>query len=239
MGIQDKAHQFKFLFERTHFLGFYTFPFQSGSEQTFSPIAPVCDPGTSIVVIFTKAVAYSHIIPVYHLLTLIAGAYILWVLILAQRRKREGAGIVLAGIVIILVALINDVLYDNGILKTGQFIYLGLFLFTFFQSFFLSLRVSKAFSTVETQGQALAETNRAMRQEMNERQLAEMALLESEKRYRTLMEEAPIGLCNLDIQGTILFVNRRLEEYTGYRREEVIGRNGLTLELFPGKCSSV
>ena len=154
-------------------------------------------------------------------------------------RKREGAGIVLAGIVIILVALINDVLYDNGILKTGQFIYLGLFLFTFFQSFFLSLRVSKAFSTVETQGQALAETNRAMRQEMNERQLAEMALLESEKRYRTLMEEAPIGLCNLDIQGTILFVNRRLEEYTGYRREEVIGRNGLTLELFPGKCSGV
>jgi PAS domain S-box-containing protein len=214
------------------FLAFIHSLFSQEVNKRFLRLLQCAILALAVIVIFTNAVVYSHIIPVYHLLTLIAGIYVLSILILALRRKREGAGIVLTGMAIILVALINDVLYDNGIIKTGQFIYLGLFLFIFSQSFFLSLRFSKAFSTIETQGQALAETNKTIQQEMNERQMAEKALLESEKRYRSLMEEAPIGLCNLDIQGTILFVNRRFEEYTGYRREEVIGRNGLTLELF-------
>jgi PAS domain S-box-containing protein len=184
------------------------------------------------VVLFTKAAVYSDLIPVYHFLTLLTGVYVISVLILAKRRKRAGAGIVLAGIMIMLGAVINDILYDNDIIKTGQFIYAGIFLFIFSQSFFISLRFSNAFSTIEAQGRALAETNQAMQQEMNERRSAEEALLASEKKYRTLIEEAPIGLCNLDIHGTIGYVNHRFEEYSGYRREEVIGRNGLTLPMF-------
>ncbi len=186
----------------------------------------------AMVVLFTRAAFYSYTIPIYHLLTLIAGAYVLMVLILARRRKRAGAGILFSGMVILIAALINDILYDHSVVATGQFIYLGLFLFIFSQSFFLSLRFSNAFNTVETQGRVLAETNKAMQQEMSERRLAEKALLESERKYRTLMEEAPIGLCNLDIQGKVLYVNRRFEEYTGYLREEALGRGGLTLELF-------
>jgi PAS domain S-box-containing protein len=183
-------------------------------------------------VLFMPANLYSNIIPVYHILSLIAGIYILRILVLAIRRKREGAGILFAGIIILIAALINDILYDNALLKTGQFIYLGFFLFIFTQSFFLSLRFSNAFATISSQSRVLIETNKAMEQEVNERRLAEKALLESESKYRLLMEEAPIALCNLDVQGIIQFVNRRFEEYTGYQREEVLGRSGLTLDIF-------
>ena len=44
----------------------------------------------SFTVLLTPARVYSHLIPVYHLLTLIAALYTLYILILALYRKREG-----------------------------------------------------------------------------------------------------------------------------------------------------
>ncbi len=186
----------------------------------------------ALVVLFTKAAFYSYTIPIYHFLTLIAGAYVLMVLGLARHRKRPGAGILFSGLLLLIAALTNDILYDHSLVATGQFVYLGLFLFIFSQSFFLSLRFSNAFNTVEEQGRMLSETNKAMQQEMNERRQAEKSLQESEERYRTLMEEAPIGLVNIDSQGLIQYVNRRFEEVTGTPRKEVIGKNGLSLGFF-------
>jgi len=65
-----------------------------------------------------------------------------------------------------------------------------------------------------------------------ERKRAEEALRESEERYRTLREEAPISLCNVDLNGKITYVNKRFEEVSGYSREEVVGKNGLKLGMF-------
>ncbi|MCK4933548.1 PAS domain S-box protein, partial [Candidatus Bathyarchaeota archaeon] len=65
--------------------------------------------------------------------------------------------------------------------------------------------------------------------EVTERKKALNALDESEKRYKLLLEETPVGILNLDIKGTITFVNRRLEEITGYSKEELLGRNWLSL----------
>ncbi len=65
-----------------------------------------------------------------------------------------------------------------------------------------------------------------------ERKRGEEALRKSEGEYRDLMEEAPIGLCNIDIKGKVLFVNKRFEEVSGYTREEVVGKNGFKLGMF-------
>ena len=60
-----------------------------------------------------------------------------------------------------------------------------------------------------------------------ERKNTEEKLTKSEERYKTLIEEAPICICNTDLKGKITYVNRRFEEVTGYSRKEIVGKGGL------------
>jgi two-component system NtrC family sensor kinase len=57
-------------------------------------------------------------------------------------------------------------------------------------------------------------------------------LKQSVKRLQTLMDEAPIIICNTDLKGKITYVNKRCEKATGYSREEVLGKNGFKLGIF-------
>jgi len=75
--------------------------------------------------------------------------YYLVVLARASYRRREGAGVVLGGCVVLIASLVNDVLYNHEIIQTADLVGAGLFVMIFSQSFVLSLRFSKAFITVE------------------------------------------------------------------------------------------
>jgi diguanylate cyclase (GGDEF)-like protein/PAS domain S-box-containing protein len=50
------------------------------------------------------------------------------------------------------------------------------------------------------------------------------ALVESEKRYRQLFDEAPLGYQSLDANGYFVEVNQKWLEILGYQREEVVGK---------------
>ncbi len=65
-----------------------------------------------------------------------------------------------------------------------------------------------------------------------ERRGMEDVLGQSIERFQTLLEEAPIGICNTDLKGKITYVNKRFEEVSGYSRQEVVGKNGLKLSMF-------
>jgi len=67
--------------------------------------------------------------------------------------------------------------------------------------------------------------------DITERKKAEKVLQKSEKRFRTLMEEVPIGICNTDLKGKITYVNKRFEEATGYSRDEIVGKNSFNLGI--------
>ena len=75
--------------------------------------------------------------------------------------------------------------------------------------------------------------------DVTHRKEAERLLKKSEERYRNLMEEAPIGLCNIDIEGKIGYINRRLEDLTGYTRDSLLGRSGLELPLFDDETKRI
>jgi len=65
------------------------------------------------------------------------------------------------------------------------------------------------------------------------RKKAEEELKSSEERLRILFEFAPDGIYLNDLKGTFIDGNKAAEELTGYKREELIGKNFLKLKLLP------
>ncbi len=74
--------------------------------------------------------------------------------------------------------------------------------------------------------------NAELSAQINERIHLEKALTESEAKFHSFMEEAPIGICLADLTGRVQFVNRKIEEKTGFLREELLSRDALALGFF-------
>jgi serine phosphatase RsbU (regulator of sigma subunit) len=91
----------------------------------------------------------SYTLP-YETIVIIAGLYIIAILIIAAVKKKEGALIVIAGFFILFLTVINDILYSNQLINTGYITPFGLFIFVFSQAFLLSKRFSRSFSMAET-----------------------------------------------------------------------------------------
>ncbi len=60
----------------------------------------------------------------------------------------------------------------------------------------------------------------------------ERTLNENVESYINFIEDAPMGFCVTDLSGNIRFVNRHIEEKTGWTREELVGKNGLVIGFF-------
>jgi PAS domain S-box-containing protein len=69
--------------------------------------------------------------------------------------------------------------------------------------------------------------------DITRRKQTENSLKESEARFRTLFEEAPIAIQGYTADGTIHYWNRANEAVYGYRREEALGRNLVDLIVPP------
>jgi len=64
-------------------------------------------------------------------------------------------------------------------------------------------------------------------------------LKKSEKEYKDLVEETPIGIANIGVTGKITYINKRLEKISGYSREEIVGKNVFKLGIFPDEMLKI
>ena len=69
--------------------------------------------------------------------------------------------------------------------------------------------------------------------DISERKQAEEALKASEERLKILFEYAPDAIYLHDLKGNFVDGNKAAEELIGYKREELIGKNFLSLKLLP------
>ena len=67
--------------------------------------------------------------------------------------------------------------------------------------------------------------------DITDRKQAETALLESEAKYRELVQNANSIILRVDTKGNITFFNEYAEKFFGYKAEEVIGKNVLNTIL--------
>jgi len=74
---------------------------------------------------------------------------------------------------------------------------------------------------------------KCVNRDVTERKRVENALKESEEQFRTALENAPDGVFMFDLEGTFRYSNHECEEITGYKREELIGKNFLELNIIP------
>jgi PAS domain S-box-containing protein len=151
----------------------------------------------SALLIFSPPKVFLPTVRIYHLICLVQGFYITYVLILAYRRKREGVGMFMLGFAVLFAAAINDILNSNRLIVTAELSPFGLFVFLFSQAFLLSQRFSKAFNTVEHQREVLSQTNRAYSQEIVEHKKAQSELVMVQSRLEELVAKRTHELeCN-------------------------------------------
>jgi len=67
--------------------------------------------------------------------------------------------------------------------------------------------------------------------DITDRKRMDVELRESEELFRSYLENAPDGVYMSDLEGNFLYGNRKCEEIVGYKREELIGKNFLELNI--------
>lgn len=78
---------------------------------------------------------------------------------------------------------------------------------------------------IEKRTAELTEANAALASEIRESKATEESLVESERKYRDLVEGANSIILRWTREGTITFINRFAKEFFGYSEKEILGRS--------------
>jgi adenylate cyclase len=113
------------------------------------------------IVLVTPTRIFARTAIPFQIFTVIGLIYAIFALIKAIVKKKQGSFVALLGFAVLFATIINDILYNNGLINTAQLSPFGLFAFIFSQAFLLSVRFSKAFFSVELLSKDLSQTNQS------------------------------------------------------------------------------
>ena len=116
----------------------------------------------AVLEIFTPPMICHRFLPYFEYFVGIASFYAVFVTALALVHKREGAAIILVGLLLMVATVVNDILLSNGVVETRYLTPFGMFLFSFAQAFFLSRRSANLFVAVEHSVRELSALNKSL-----------------------------------------------------------------------------
>jgi PAS domain S-box-containing protein len=177
------------------------------------------------VVILTPVRVFSHTLAPFQAATLGLIVYVIWKIASLAARHRVEATVFLLGLVVLCLAVVNDMLYVERIVGTGFYTPFGLLFFIVSQAFLTSFRLLKAFTVVEERSMELRDTLESLKQEVLDRMRIEAALRESEEKYRTILNSIQEGYYETDLSGNLTFFNDSLCGILDYPREVMLGMN--------------
>lgn len=122
----------------------------------------------SIILIFPPQY-FTYTVPISQILIFCTGIYAIYILVKAITKNKKDAIVFSTGFLILFLVIINDILYTNGILNTGNQFAIGIFFFIIFQSIALSYRFAKAFKESEMLFEKLGFINKNLERIIRER----------------------------------------------------------------------
>ncbi len=202
----------------TFCLFFHKLYYQEFSKQVLKPII-ACSVIFGIFTIVTPTHIFTKTLFLYQAVIVISCFYIIYVMILAFSRKREGARMVLGGCLVLMVSVINDVLYAQAIINTIYITSWGLFTFIFSQAYVISQRSAHAFETAE-------ELSVRLEQKVRDQTAA----------IRDLLDNTGQGIFSFDKDFIIQkYASRATQSIFG---QSITGEHAADL-MFPGKSSAI
>jgi len=123
----------------------------------------------SALVILTPIAVFTNSIFIYYVFAFLVSMYIAVVCGIAFKRGRQGALIFLFGVLVMVGATLNDILYSSFIINTGNLADVGMIVFVFCQGLVISLRLTAAFTREELLSHQLAEMNAGLEMQVETR----------------------------------------------------------------------
>lgn len=100
-----------------------------------------------VLILVTGQAFYQETFVFFQGFSAVAALLILFWLIKAVYKGREGALVYLSGYVVFLVTALNDILYSMLLIQTGYYLSFGLFILILSQAGVLAMRIQRAFDT--------------------------------------------------------------------------------------------
>lgn len=201
------------------------------------------------IVILTPIDIYTILLRPMQIIAIISSIYIIYVIILAAKKNREGANVFIVGVVLFSITVFNDFLHNFKIINTGYYNLIGLYFFIFSQSYLLSKKTSLAFARVEELSESLEKKVLQRTEELSkerdrliEANLKIATLSESRKRL-SLIGQMASGIVH-DIKNPMSTIKsfaelvrggnlskEEKEEYMGYISREIDRMSDMTYEI--------
>ncbi|MFC6229649.1 ATP-binding protein [Paenibacillus allorhizosphaerae] len=152
------------------FILFFSSLYPEESARFMNAAFCIVTVGYSIVIAVLPTLIFTQALVSLQLVVVAAIVYVMSIAVFACIRKREGSGILLISCLVLGTSIVNDMLYAHQLVATtDRMSAFGLLIFIFSQAAMLSIKLSRAFVSVEKLSTELTELNNGLNEKIIER----------------------------------------------------------------------